>query len=225
MSYPSNPPEDPYGQGQQPGQEGSGGYPSQPGHQQGGYPAPGEQQGGYPPHGGPSGGYPSQPGYQQGGYPPPPGQPGHHDQTGGYQQGGYQQGGYPPPPQSGYGPSSATTGQPNSDERQMGMFAHLGGMIGFAATCGFLGIVAPLVIYLTKKDESPFVRDQAAQALNLQILLLIGVAIALPLSFVYIGSLLWLALWILALVFGILATVAANRGEWYRYPFNVSWIK
>ncbi|WP_285730880.1 DUF4870 domain-containing protein [Nocardiopsis sp. ATB16-24] len=220
MSYPGNPSEDPYGQGPQPGQEGSGG---QPGYQPGGYPPPpgqpGQQPGGYPPP-------PGQPGYQQGGYPPPPGQhgqqpggypppPGYHDQTGGYQAAGYQQGGYGHPGAYG-GPSSATTGQPNPDERQMGLFAHLGG--------GLLGFLVPLIIYLIKKDESPFVRDQAAQALNFQLLILIGYMISWVLTFVLIGALTWVALVVVSIVFGILGGTAANRGELYRYPFNVSWI-
>ncbi|NYH54161.1 MULTISPECIES: DUF4870 domain-containing protein [Nocardiopsis] len=223
MSYPSNPPEDPHGQGQQPGQEGSGGYPSQPGHPSGGYPSqPGHPGGGHPDQ-------PGQPGYQQGGYPPPPGgypgQPGYQEQSGGYpagnyqqpgyQQGGYQQGGYGQP--GGYGHSSATTGQPNSDERQMGLFAHLGG--------GLLGWLVPLIIYLLKKDESPFIRDQSAQALNFQLLILIGYLISSVLMIVIIGALTWFVVWVVSIVFGILGGMAASRGEWYRYPFNVSWVK
>jgi uncharacterized Tic20 family protein len=211
MSYPSNPPEGPYGQGQQPGQD-SGGYPSQhgyptggqPGHQQGGYPLPPGQPG-YQEH---SGGYPGQPG----GY---PGQPG-YEQTGGYQS-HYQQGGYGQPPHGAYGPSSATTGQPSPDERQMAMFAHVGG--------GVIGWLVPLIIFLVKKDESPFVRNQAAQALNFQLLILIGYLVSSVLMIVIIGFLTWFICWIAAVALGIIGGVAANRGEWYRYPFNVSWIK
>ena len=209
MSYPNGPsPEDPYSQ--------QGGQPS------GGYPAPGQP------------GQPGQPGYEQGGYPPPPpGQPG-HSQSG--PQPGYEQGGYPPPPPGydqggyaqqgqygGYTPhpgmhgSSATTGQPNQDERTMGLLSHLSGIL--------LGFLGPLIFFLIKKDESPFVRDQAAQALNFQFILLIGYVIAMVLYIVFIGALLQLALWVCAVVFGILGGVAANKGEWYRYPFNVSWVK
>ncbi|MEU2946175.1 DUF4870 domain-containing protein [Nocardiopsis alba] len=215
MSYPENPsPEDPYG-----------------GQNQGGY-------GGYPPPQGgqPSGGYPT-PG-QPGGYPPPPGHPGEHPQQGGYppmghEQGGFpppgqDQGGYPPPPggyggYGGYGPhpgaaaSSATTGQPNADERSMGLISHLGG--------GLLGLLVPLIMYLIKKDESPFIRDQAAQALNFQILILIVYIVSFPLMLLIIGYLTWFAAWVCAIVFGIMGGMAANKGEWYRYPFNVSWIK
>ncbi|WP_017571699.1 DUF4870 domain-containing protein [Nocardiopsis halotolerans] len=102
----------------------------------------------------------------------------------------------------------------------MGLFAHLGGGI-----LGSVGWVVPLIIYLTKKDESPFVRDQALQALNFQLLLLIGYVISTVLSFVFIGYLTGFALWVMAVILGVMGGTAANRGEWYRYPFNVSWVK
>ncbi|GHC96862.1 hypothetical protein GCM10007079_49830 [Nocardiopsis terrae] len=210
MSYPNSPnPEDPYGQG---GQGQSGGYPPPAGGQPGPYDS-GQQPGGYPPPpGGPQqGGYPGQGGYGQ----PQPGQPGGYGVPPG--QGGYpgQHGGYAPGP--GFGESSAVTGQPNQDERTMGLLSHLSGIL--------IGFIGPLVLYLIKKDESPFIRDQAAQALNFQLLLLIGYIVSIVLYIVLIGALLQLAVWVCAVVFGILGAVAANKGEWYRYPFNVSWVK
>lgn len=218
MSYP-NSPEDPYGQGQsQPGQDGtSDEYPS-PGDS-----GSGQQPGGYPPPGEPyGGGYPP-PGHQPGGYGPPPG-----DHTGGYQdpwqQG--QPGPYPPPGgPGGYGaPSgSAATGQPDQDERTMGLLAHLGGGLGIFVFSG-LGWLVPLIVYLVRRDQSPFLRHQAAQALNFQLLLTIGMVVSWILTLVLIGFLLWLAIAVTGLVFGIIGGLAANRGEWYRYPFNVSWV-
>ena len=221
MSYPNTPnPNDPYGQGgQQPGQGASGGYPPpSPGYpQQGGapghLPAPhgGQQPGGYPPPpGGPqTGGYQAHGGYDQsqqpGGYPPPPG--GQYGQPGQY-------GGFPP---GGYGDSSATTGQPNQDERTSGLIIHLGG--------AFTSWVVPLILFMMKKDESPYGRDQAAQALNFQILMMIGYFVSGILMLVLVGYLTWLAIWITSLVCSIKGATAANRGEWYRYPFNVSWVK
>ncbi|WP_067605773.1 DUF4870 domain-containing protein [Nocardiopsis listeri] len=212
MSYPNGPsPEDPYSQQGDPS--------GQPGRPSGGYPAH-DQGGGYPPP------------------PPPPGQPGYGQsgpQQPGYDQGGYGQGGYPPPPgydqggyaqqgqYGGYAPhpgmpgSSATTGQPNQDERTMALLSHLSGIL--------LWFIGPLIFFLIKKDESPFVRDQAAQALNFQLLLLIGYLISAVLYIIFIGAILQLAVWVCAVVFGILGGIAANKGEWYRYPFNVSWVK
>ncbi|OLT27444.1 hypothetical protein BJF83_02565 [Nocardiopsis sp. CNR-923] len=146
------------------------------------------------------------------------------EETGGQAQGGY--GGYQPggPTPGSAEPSSATSGQPNQAERQMGLIAHLGGgLVGFFFS-GF-GWLVPLIVYLIKKDESPFVRDQAAHALNFQLLITIGIVVSWVLTLVIIGVLTWIVVAVVCLVFGILGGLAANRGEWYRYPFNVTWVK
>ncbi len=68
------------------------------------------------------------------------------------------------------------------------------------------------------------VNDQGKEALNFQITLLIahlvaGVAICFHFGFVN------LAIWVLTVVFAVLATVAANRGERYRYPLTLRLVK
>jgi uncharacterized Tic20 family protein len=83
---------------------------------------------------------------------------------------------------------------------------------------GFLG---PLVIYLINGEKDPFVRHHAAEALNFQITLLIGYVVAFVLSLILIGLLLLPILFVLGIVFPILAAVAANKGEWYRYPVSI----
>ncbi|MEU3019384.1 DUF4870 domain-containing protein [Nocardiopsis sp. NPDC007018] len=202
MSYPNNPnPHDPYGQGE------SGGYPPPPG-----YP----QQGAAP--GGPPVPYTGQ---QSGGYPPPP--QGGYQQPGGYPQGGYQQpGGYPPPPGQ-YGgyqqPGAQGYGSyvPSEAERSSAKLAHIGG--------GFLGWLLPLIVYITKKDESPYVRDQAARALSFQLVMLIGYLVSGVLAWLLIGVLTWFALLIFSIVSGFRAASAVDRGEWARYPMDVTWVK
>jgi uncharacterized Tic20 family protein len=74
------------------------------------------------------------------------------------------------------------------------------------------------VIYLVNGEKDPFVRHHAAEALNFQITLLIGYVVAIALSLILIGLLLLPVLFVLGIVFPILAAVAANKGEWYRYP-------
>lgn len=102
-----------------------------------------------------------------------------------------------------------------SDERTMGMLAHILG-----AVTSFVG---PLIIWLIKKDESPFVNDQGKEALNFQITVVIGYIVAMILSFVpFVGCvtvILFPALGIASLVFGILGGLDANKGKAYRYPF------
>ncbi|MFW6456742.1 MAG: DUF4870 domain-containing protein [Planctomycetota bacterium] len=103
------------------------------------------------------------------------------------------------------------------DERTMAMLAHLLGIVA-----GFLG---PLIIWMIKKDESEFVDDQGKEALNFQLTLLIGYAASVVLSFLCIGVLVGPAVWIVGLIFSIMGATTANKGESYRYPFNIRMIK
>ncbi|NRQ39187.1 DUF4870 domain-containing protein [Nonomuraea sp. NN258] len=223
-----------YGSGQQPGY-GSGqqpGYGSdqQPGYGQqppsyGGQPGYGQQpQYGQPQYGQPE--YGQQPGYGQ---QPAYGQAG-YDQAGygqpGYGQPGYGQPGYGQQPpsygaQPGYGAAAGYSQEPyvpgrfgprpGSDDTTMAMLSHLLGLL--------VSWIGPLIIYLMKKQEAPYVRDQAAEALNFQITMFIGYFIAMILAFVLIGFLLLPVIWLVSLIFHIQAAIATNRGENYRYPF------
>ncbi|MCZ7628580.1 MAG: DUF4870 domain-containing protein [Microthrixaceae bacterium] len=105
------------------------------------------------------------------------------------------------------------TGSGGTDEKTMAMLAQLLGI--------FTGFLGPLVIYLVAKDDQPFVKHHAAESLNFQLTVLIGYIVSGILMFVCIGYFTFFALWIGAVVLGIMATMAANRGEWYRYPINI----
>ena len=107
-------------------------------------------------------------------------------------------------------PVSASGG---SDEKTLAMLAQLLGI--------FTGFLGPLVMYLIAKDDQPFLKHHAAESLNFQLTLLIGYVVSLVLMIVLIGFLTWFLIWIAGLVLGIMATIAANRGEWYRYPVNI----
>jgi uncharacterized Tic20 family protein len=102
------------------------------------------------------------------------------------------------------------------EDKTMAMLCHLLGIL-----TAFLG---PLIIWLVKKDQSPFVDDQSKEALNFQITLVIAHAVAGAAVCIHLGFL-NLAVWVVGLVFGIMGTMAANRGEKYRYPIALRLIK
>jgi uncharacterized Tic20 family protein len=104
-----------------------------------------------------------------------------------------------------------------SDQRTMAMLCHLLGL--------FTSFVGPLILWLIKKDEMKFVDDQGKEALNFQITVLIASIAASLLTFICIGFLLLPAIGIADIVFCILATVAANKGQAYRYPVTLRLIK
>jgi uncharacterized Tic20 family protein len=89
----------------------------------------------------------------------------------------------------------------------------------------FGNVIGPLVIWLLKKEIDPFVDDQGKEALNFQIsITIIGIVCAL-LIFVGIGLILLVLLGLFWLIFTIIATIKANSGVAYRYPFTIRLIK
>jgi uncharacterized Tic20 family protein len=105
-----------------------------------------------------------------------------------------------------------------------GMFGHLSAIAASFFALPFLG---PLIIFLVLKDRSGFVRGHTAEALNMTISFLVYQAVLtavvtfLAIVTLGIGSALYALNGVLALVFlvfTILAAVAANRGQVYRYP-------
>lgn len=100
-----------------------------------------------------------------------------------------------------------------SDERVLALLAHLLGI--------FTWFIGALVIWLVKKDSSSFVADQAKEALNFQITLLIAWAIGAATTCLGVGLVILLAVWALNIVFCIIACVAAGNGTRYRYPLAI----
>jgi len=110
-----------------------------------------------------------------------------------------------------------------SQERTWGMLCHLSALAGFIIPFG--NIIGPLVIWLIKKDESPFVDDQGKESLNFQISITIYCLIAAVLILVIIGIFLLIGLGIFAIVMIIIAAVKANNGEKFRYPLTIRFVR
>ncbi|MCK6210165.1 DUF4870 domain-containing protein [Georgenia sp. EYE_87] len=102
----------------------------------------------------------------------------------------------------------------DADQRLWSTLTHLSGLV-------FL-LIGPLVIWLVLRERGAFVEDQTKEALNFNItLVILGVVITIiSVITLGIGAILYLY-YIAAVVFMILAAVAANRGERYRYPLTI----
>jgi uncharacterized Tic20 family protein len=110
------------------------------------------------------------------------------------------------------------------DDRTWAMIAHLSALAGY--TIVPLGnIIAPLIIWLVKKDQSWFVDDQAKEALNFQISMTIYAIISGILVIVLIGIALLIILYVVGVILIIIATIKANDGYQYRYPLTIRLIK
>jgi uncharacterized Tic20 family protein len=114
-----------------------------------------------------------------------------------------------------------------SDTTTWAMAAHLTALAALFVGLPFIG---PLIVYFAKK-ENPFVRRHAAEALNFNLSIMLytfvlGVVTFL-LIFVVVGFLL-IPLFILLfagwIIFVIIASVAASRGQEYRYPLTIRFV-
>ncbi len=120
---------------------------------------------------------------------------------------------------SGFGGAGTLSQQ---DERTWGMLAHVSAILAAIVGLSFLG---PLIVMLVQGPKSQFVRRQSVEALNFQITTYIAGIISAILIIVLIGILMLIAVGIAWLVLTIMAALAANRGEDYRYPVNLRLVK
>jgi hypothetical protein len=141
-------------------------------------------------------------------------------------------------PSSGKEPSSSEptppSDVPSPEERQWAMLAHISALLGTLLTGHWFGIgcfIGPLVIWLIKRETMPFVDDQAKEALNFNLTMAIIAVVLLLITILTLGIGAILAIpagiviGIAWLVLVIMATIKANEGERYRYPFCLRLIK
>ena len=110
-------------------------------------------------------------------------------------------------------PSPPAETEASSDDRNVAMLTHLSGFI--------LSVIVPLIVWLMHKDraDKAYLVKEAKEALNFQITVLIGYVICWILTIIVIGALLSPLLWLLNLVFCIIAAVKVSSEGSYRYPF------
>jgi uncharacterized Tic20 family protein len=100
------------------------------------------------------------------------------------------------------------------DEKTFAMLAHI---------LGIIPLLGPLLIWILKKDESPFVDDQGRESIAYQFIVLIAfVAVAVLSAIPAVGCLavvLWPAVGVSNIIMVVLAGLKANEGVAYRYPF------
>ncbi|MDQ7014348.1 MAG: DUF4870 domain-containing protein [Planctomycetota bacterium] len=112
----------------------------------------------------------------------------------------------------------------SDSERQLAMWMHLS-LLGhlFAPLVIF---VVPLVLWLVQKDDSPFVDDHGKETLNFHLTLFFYSFLLGALGFVTCGVAWALipGIYVLGIVGMVLASKAAHRGEYYRYPMTIRFL-
>jgi uncharacterized Tic20 family protein len=100
---------------------------------------------------------------------------------------------------------------PSANDKNIVVLTHLGGAL--------FSFIPALVVWLLKKDESEYIGEQAREALNFQVTVIIAHIISWILMFILIGFFLMVAVWVANIVLCIMAAVATSKGEPYQYPF------
>ena len=116
-----------------------------------------------------------------------------------------------------------------NEERTWAMLGHLSAFTAFITGIGC--VLGPLIVWLIKRDTMPFAGEQAKEALNFNISMIIAFAALWLFTILTLGIGLLiafpagLALFVGWLVLTIMAAVKANAGEHYRYPFTLRLVK
>lgn len=140
----------------------------------------------------------------------------------------------PPPPGGGPGPSGRPASHDpshpsglSSSLRTYGMLTHLSAFAGALIALAFVG---PLVLWLIRRHEHPFIDHHGKEALNFNLSMLlygligiVGTVATLGIGLVVVvpATVVFFVTWI---VVTIVAAVKANNGEGYRYPLTIRFV-
>ena len=110
----------------------------------------------------------------------------------------------------------------NASDRSVAMWMHLSVLLAFLVIGPFAGI-APLVLWLARRGTSHFDDDHGREVVNMSItgLILFGV-VAVTAG---LGMILLVPWAIVALIGIIRGAIAANNGEYFRYPMTIRFIQ
>lgn len=102
---------------------------------------------------------------------------------------------------------------PSNDDKNIATFTHLGGVL--------FSFVPALIVWLLKKDHNEYLTEQAKEALNFQITVLLAQFVAGILIVILLGFLLLVIIWLINIVLCIIAAISTSNGKTYRYPFTL----
>lgn len=118
------------------------------------------------------------------------------------------------------------------ESRTWAALTHLSAFVGAWA---FLAFAGPLVMWLLKRHEDPFVEHHGREALNFNLTVLVvgvvGALLAIPITIATLGLGLIVLVPLAAaialawLVLTIVAAVRASDGEAYRYPMTIRFVR
>jgi uncharacterized Tic20 family protein len=110
------------------------------------------------------------------------------------------------------------------EDKQILVLTHLSQLLNFVT--GFGGLIVPLVIWVSKKDEIYQMDEQGKAIINFQISMLIYAIICIPLIlFLGLGILGLIFIGCMNLIFPIINAMKVNNGETINYPLSFQFVK
>ena len=103
------------------------------------------------------------------------------------------------------------------------MFCHLSAFAGYFFPFG--GIIGPVICWISRRDESEWVKINGRASLNFQLSMLLYTVLLIPLCFIIVGIPLIIALGVLEFICIIVASVRAAKGESFNYPLSIPFIQ
>ena len=110
------------------------------------------------------------------------------------------------------------------DVRTWCVLSHASALLGFVVPWVF-HILAPLIVWMAKRNDSPEIDAHGKESLNFQISMLIYTMVAAILCLLLVGFVLLVILHLLNVVLVIVASIQASEGKLYRYPLTIRLIK
>ncbi len=107
----------------------------------------------------------------------------------------------------------------SSDENMWGMFIHLSQFCGYIVP--FAGLIAPIVLWQIKKEESRILDIHGRIVVNWIITAFLLAVLFGLLCFVFIGIPLLMILGLVGIIFPIIGGIKANSGETWKYPCSI----
>ena len=111
----------------------------------------------------------------------------------------------------------------NEDDRFWCMCCHLGALLGYVFPFGH--ILAPLLIWVTKRHQVPGVDAAGRESLNFQLTVTLVALIGMMLSAVVVGLIMLFVAAAFHFSMTLVASLRAQRGIWTKYPINIRIIR
>ncbi|WP_412984657.1 DUF4870 domain-containing protein [Pontimicrobium sp. IMCC45349] len=109
------------------------------------------------------------------------------------------------------------------EDRQLIVLTHLSQLITLAI--GFGSLLLPLILWVVNKDRVHLMDAHGKRIVNFQLSILIYSIICVPLVFIGIGILGFIALGIISVLFPIINAIKASNGEIPTYPLSIEFLK